>query len=130
MRMFDEDNGWGVGEKAILRTEDGGLHWHDVSPTNVDAFGYAATTEFVDSLRGWVLIPNPEDMLSGILYRSADGGASWNQAPVPFGGGALRFVDGRNGWMMASLGAGAGSMGDRRLSDRRFRSDLDAGVPQ
>jgi photosystem II stability/assembly factor-like uncharacterized protein len=49
-------------------------------------------------------------MLSGILYRTADGGATWDQAPVPFGGGELRFVDGRNGWMMASLGAGAGSM--------------------
>jgi photosystem II stability/assembly factor-like uncharacterized protein len=110
IRMFDENNGWGVSDSAILRTVDGARTWHDVSPTNVDSFGYAATTEFIDGLRGWVLVSNPSDMLSGILYRTADGGATWNQAPVPFGGGALRFVDGRNGWMMASLGAGAGSM--------------------
>lgn len=110
IRMFDENNGWGVSETSILRTENGGLAWHDVSPTNVHSFGYAATSEFSDHLRGWVLVPNPEDFLSGILYRTSDGGASWNQAPVPFGGGVLRFVDGRNGWMLASLGAGAGSM--------------------
>ncbi len=110
IRMFDDNNGWGVGERAILRTTDGGQNWHDVSPSSVDAFGYSATTEFVDSLRGWVLAANPADMLSGVLYRTTDGGITWNQSPVPFGGGALRFVDGRNGWMMASLGAGAGSM--------------------
>jgi photosystem II stability/assembly factor-like uncharacterized protein len=109
-RMIDERNGWGVSDASILRTNDGAVTWHDISPTNVDAFGYAATTEFIDSIRGWVLVPNPDDMLNGILYRTADGGATWDQAAVPFGGGVLRFVDGRNGWMMASLGAGAGSM--------------------
>jgi photosystem II stability/assembly factor-like uncharacterized protein len=110
IHMFDESNGWGVSDTAILRTVDGGHSWHDVSPTSVDSFGYATTTDFIDSLRGWALVSNPADMLSGILYRTSDGGATWDQAAVPFGGGALRFVDGRNGWMMASLGAGAGSM--------------------
>jgi photosystem II stability/assembly factor-like uncharacterized protein len=110
IRMFDESNGWGVSDTAILRTVDGARSWHDVSPTSVDSFGYATTTDFIDSLRGWALVSNPADMLSGILYRTSDGGATWDQAAVPFGGGALRFVDGRNGWMMASLGAGAGSM--------------------
>lgn len=110
IRMFDETNGWGVSDSAILRTVDSAHIWHDVSPTSVDAFGYAATTEFIDALRGWVLVPDPADMLSGILYRTADGGVTWDQSAVPFGGGALRFVDGRDGWMMASLGAGAGSM--------------------
>ena len=109
IRMFDENNGWGIGDTAVLRTADGGVNWHDVSPIESD-FGYTVTTEFIDHLHGWVLIPNPEDWLRGILYRTSDGGAHWNESPAPFGGGALQFVDNRRGWMMASLGAGAGSM--------------------
>jgi len=109
VHMFDEQNGWGVSDKAVLRTVDGGFTWHDVSPTASD-YGYSVTTEFLDSQHGWVLVPNLEDWLSGILFRTSDGGAHWNESPVPFGGGALQFIDGRRGWMMASLGAGAGSM--------------------
>ncbi|HEY5982111.1 MAG TPA: hypothetical protein VIU38_01445 [Anaerolineales bacterium] len=109
IRMFDVNRGWGVSDKAILRTVDGGATWHDVSPSTT-GYGYAVTTEFIDDTHGWVLIPNPDDFLSGILYRTVDGGLRWDQAPVPFGGGALQFMDGKHGWMMASLGAGAGSM--------------------
>jgi len=109
IRMFDPNDGWGVSEGAILRTVDGARTWHDVSPTDGD-FGYGVTTEFTDALHGWVLVSNPEDALSGILYRTSDGGLNWREAPVPFGGGTLQFIDEKRGWMMASLGAGAGSM--------------------
>ena len=110
IRMFDLQNGWGVSDAGILSTVDGAVTWHDVSPAGVKAFGYSVTTDFVDGLHAWVLVPNADDMLSGILYRTADGGSTWSEAPVPFGGGALSFLDSRRGWMMASLGAGAGSM--------------------
>ena len=110
MRWFNEDNGWGVSDAAVLRTANGGVTWHDVSPTQASSYGYSVSAEFIDNLHGWVLVPNPDDWLSGILYRTADGGANWKESPVPFGGGALEFLDNRQGWMMASLGAGAGSM--------------------
>jgi photosystem II stability/assembly factor-like uncharacterized protein len=109
IRMFDPNNGWGVSERAILRTVDGARTWHDVSPIEGE-YGYTVTTEFIDALHGWVLAANPDDALSGILYRTSDGGVNWREAPVPFGGGTLQFIDEKRGWMMASLGAGAGSM--------------------
>ena len=80
-----------------------------MSPTQSE-FGYTVTTEFIDAVNGWVLVPNPDDFLSGILFRTGDGGLHWKESPAPFGGGALQFLDNRHGWMMASLGAGAGSM--------------------
>jgi photosystem II stability/assembly factor-like uncharacterized protein len=40
----------------------------------------------------------------------ADGGLNWTVYPVPFGGGDMTFIDELHGWMMAPLGAGAGSM--------------------
>lgn len=110
IRMFDESNGWAVSDSAVLRTVDGGVAWLDVSPPQVHSLGYAAVTEFIDSLHGWVLAAAPENPLNGILYRTADGGATWDQSPVPFGRGAMEFLDSKRGWMMADLGAGAGSM--------------------
>lgn len=111
LHMLDQNNGWGIGDKAIVRTADGALTWHNVSPTGAAAFGYSVTADFLDTLHAWVLIPEANDMLTGTLYRTPDGGVSWTKIQVPFSGGDLHFLDARQGWMMASLGAGAGSMG-------------------
>jgi photosystem II stability/assembly factor-like uncharacterized protein len=108
--MVDEKNGWGINDTDVLRTDDGGVTWHKVSPANPGALGYSVTADFLDELDGWMLVPDPNNMLAGTLYRTSDGGASWSSSPVPFGGGDLHFLDLKHGWMMASLGAGAGSM--------------------
>ena len=110
IRMFDPENGWAVSQQRVLRTADGAASWHDVSPKPGTTFGYAARAYFLDKLHAWVLVPNANDMLRGILHRSGDGGLTWNESPVPFGGGSMQFLDAKQGWMMAALGAGAGSM--------------------
>ncbi|MCI0555876.1 MAG: hypothetical protein L0287_33450, partial [Anaerolineae bacterium] len=48
---------------------------------------------------------------SGTLYRTLDGGMTWMNSMTPFSGGDLNFLDADNGWMLADLGVGAGSMG-------------------
>jgi photosystem II stability/assembly factor-like uncharacterized protein len=46
----------------------------------------------------------------GLLFRTADGGASWDESILPPSmGGRFSFVDPSNGFFMADLGAGAGS---------------------
>lgn len=111
IRMLDAQNGWGISDTAVLRTADGGLTWHDASPESPGQLGYLVASSFLDLEHGWILVPDATDMLKGTLLSTADGGKSWNQVAVPFGGGDLHFLDPRHGWMMASLGAGAGSMG-------------------
>jgi photosystem II stability/assembly factor-like uncharacterized protein len=111
IRMLDETNGWGISDTAVLRTTDGGTSWHSVGPENAGQLGYSVNSAFLDQSHGWILVPDANDMLKGVLYHTSDGGSSWAKADVPFGGGDLRFLDPKNGWMMASLGAGAGSMG-------------------
>jgi photosystem II stability/assembly factor-like uncharacterized protein len=108
--MMDERNGWGISETAVLRTNDGGQTWYDIGPKEAAQLGYAATASFLDRLHAWVLIADPQDMLKGTLYRTANAGITWDSIPVPFGGGDLEFLNEKQGWMMASLGAGAGSM--------------------
>jgi photosystem II stability/assembly factor-like uncharacterized protein len=110
IRMLDDRNGWGINDTDVLRTDDGGFTWHNVSPANAGALGYAVITYFLDTQNGWMLVPDTKNMLVGTLYRTDDGGATWSSFPAPFGGGVLRFLDPKQGWMMASLGAGAGSM--------------------
>jgi photosystem II stability/assembly factor-like uncharacterized protein len=111
LHMVDDRNGWGITDTTIVRTDDGGVTWYKVGPPSVTSFGFAASSNFLDALHGWVLITDPKDPAAGMLYRTLDGGINWTQISVPFGSGDLHFLDANKGWIMASLGAGAGSMG-------------------
>ena len=111
IHMVDEKNGWGISDTNLLRTVDGGLTWYNIGPAKVSALGYSVITDFLSTEEGWVLVPDPTNMLIGTLYHTGDGGMTWSSVAVPFGGGVLHFLDSKQGWMMASLGAGAGSMG-------------------
>lgn len=111
IHMLDETNGWGINDTAVLRTIDGGKTWHNVSPSGENALGYAVDSDFLDLDHAWILVPDSNNMLAGSLYQTTDGGTNWTKSAVPFGGGDLHFLSANQGWMMASLGAGAGSMG-------------------
>ncbi len=111
IHMVDEKNGWGITDTKVVRTDDGGVTWYDVTPPNPPPLGYSARAEFLDEMHGWVLVADTSNPNAGTLYRTSDGGVSWTPLSVPFGSGELHFVDPNNGWAMADLGAGAGSMG-------------------
>jgi photosystem II stability/assembly factor-like uncharacterized protein len=111
LRMFNELEGWGIAEDAIVRTNTGGQVWHNVSPTGITEFGFNAHGFFRNSQRAWLLVPDDDASLGGgRLYLTTDGGLTWESNAVPFRDGHLTFVSDRNGWVMAGLGAGAGSM--------------------
>ena len=110
IRMLDEQNGWGITETAVLRTDDGGVTWYDVTPADLVDVAFATTHAFLDPAHAWVVAADQKDfMRAGILYRTQDGGLIWTSNEIPFGGGDLTFLDSTNGWMMADLGVGAGS---------------------
>ncbi|MCL4531394.1 MAG: hypothetical protein M1282_18575 [Chloroflexi bacterium] len=111
VHMVDANSGWGVTDTAVVRTEDGGVTWHEAGPSGVTTLGYTATSNFLDAQHGWILITDPKNPLAGTMYRTSDGGTTWTSSSVPFGSGDLHFLDADKGWIMASLGAGAGSMG-------------------
>lgn len=99
-------DGWGVTETQIVRTNDGGITWYNVTPPAVTEAGYQAALALTDNNHAWLLLPNENN---GMLHRTADGGLSWTSAPVPFRGADLRFLDADNGWALADLGVAAGS---------------------
>ena len=109
MAMIDRQTGWGLTANAVLRTRDGGVSWEDVSPGGLLAAQSGLSADFLDTMNGWVLAPNP-DGINGTLHRSGDGGNTWLSSQAPFSSADLQFLDPLNGWALASLGAAAGSM--------------------
>ncbi len=107
----DEHNGWGIstsGNGNILRTQDGGSTWLDVTPADLSEVSYSTRLSLLDVNTAWALIQR-EDFYSGTLHRTQDGGASWTSNPVPFSGGDLQFLDASTGRILADRGVGAGS---------------------
>jgi len=123
--MFNPTQGWGIGGQEdpgdhVLKTNDGGQTWVDVSPPEeAPALGErkAVLGFFSDINTAWVTY-----YLSGgapgavaIVWRTSDGGQTWEasqpldldqlnqEAYLP---SHLQFVDGQHGWLLAHVGAG------------------------
>ena len=113
--MLTEDTGWALTRDALLRTEDSGKTWFDITPPNAegDVAGKmtSAVVYFLDSRTGYLLMRSVEDSSVGTIYFTEDGGETWKWGKVPFGASVLQFPDAAHGFAMMDLGAGAGSMG-------------------
>ncbi|HEY9152785.1 MAG TPA: YCF48-related protein, partial [Anaerolineales bacterium] len=71
--------------------------------------GFGTTFYFLDSNHGWVVVSDSSNPSNGTLYRTQDGGATWQSSAVNFAMGNMVFVNASNGWMMSSLGVAVGS---------------------
>ena len=112
VQFLNKLDGWGVTETQIVRTNDGGLTWYNVTPSDVAETGSTVETFILDNEHAWVQKPDFNNFPNnGLLYRTADGGLNWTISSTPFSGGDLSFIDVNNGWMLADLGVGAGSNG-------------------
>ncbi|HNH26052.1 MAG TPA: hypothetical protein PLR93_03485 [Anaerolineales bacterium] len=111
IQMLDEVNGWALTEEKVVRTNDGGVTWYDVTPKNLKDAGYLVNTDFLDENTAWVQFPDMNKYPNGgTLYHTTNGGLTWESFSTPFSGGYIQFVDANNGWMLSDLGVGAGSM--------------------
>jgi photosystem II stability/assembly factor-like uncharacterized protein len=110
IRFLNPLDGWGVTETQIVRTNDGGMTWYNVTPPGLTETGYSAEVFTLDSNTAWVQIPDRENYYtSGFLYRTSDGGMTWVNIHTPFTASDIHFLDADTGWALADLGVGAGS---------------------
>lgn len=110
IQFFNELDGWGITESYLVRTNDGGSTWYDVTPPDVEEVGSTVETFILDNDHAWVQKPDFNNFPNnGLLYRTSDGGLTWTISSTPFSSGDLSFIDSNNGWMLADLGVGAGS---------------------
>jgi len=83
VHMLNAKNGWGWsskpdGSSILLRTDDGGQTWLDVSPQDKPASYYSF---FLDPKVGWLLYSDPATNAAGYL-RTLDGGKTWEKLPT------------------------------------------------
>lgn len=103
-------DGWGVTDTRLVRTNDGGITWYDLTPPEVTETGYGVYTFALDASHFWMQFPDFENYPNnGTLYRTTDGGFTWSSAATSFGGGDFQFLDPNNGWVLADLGVATGS---------------------
>jgi photosystem II stability/assembly factor-like uncharacterized protein len=106
IRFVDDRIGFIVGDGyVILRTVDGGEHWHGIK-SNRRVWAHLSDLQFVDRNHGWTIG-------EGGLARTTDGGATW-EGPLTVDpeagdsnitrGRALHFVDRDRGWLVGRFG--------------------------
>lgn len=105
IQFFTRQAGWGLADGYILRTENGGVSWHDVSPVRMDEDDPLAGF-FLNEQTAW-LLRTTENNTTGILYRTSDAGRLWRTSSLPAPKGLLYFNDLQTGWFMAQSTSGA-----------------------
>jgi len=108
MTFFDRSHGLVVlGGSFADRTSDGGVHWNFVALPSV--IGTQIT--FADPMHGWFAGTEIVDGKGGTeqLYRTADGGATWERLPDP-PAGDFSFRSANEGWGVAEDAKGSGSI--------------------
>lgn len=107
---LDTTRGWLVsqhpltGEVLLHKTEDGGETWVDsvLLPANLDygPITSAVYIEILDEKTGWVIVKqaSSSNFSLGILFRTDDGGETWQKLSAPLGE-PVHFVDPTRGWM-------------------------------
>lgn len=127
IHMVDAQSGWAsftdyrFPAVAVVVTTDGGTHWRDVTPPRSPGQRVAGLNVTVLSpLVAWgagVLANDATLHYTSEILRTADGGRTWRSAAIPpptglpdIGGvSSISFINPREGWLLASLGAAAGS---------------------
>ena len=127
--MQDMLNGWANGRTSgfgahVLRTEDGGYTWKDVTPPepaeSQEERVKEAESSFLDAEHAWVsyfYVPLTDNGIkvpaAPVVWRTQDGGFSWEASePLDLGEAAIsdyrissvQFVDEANGWLLAHVG--------------------------
>src|SRR5450759_1256661 len=117
--MFDEKSGWlevgyAVGQGHLFHTLDGGKTWQDVSPEPSSLF---LSRAFLNAQTAWELVSPPATFSNnqtndqpGTLYRTTDGGKTWDSTTVPFSDQVyLTFLDAQQGRAEKVTVCGAGT---------------------
>lgn len=126
IKMIDNTTGWGVANDGyddhILRTQDGGGSWQDITPPESvsvgEGIGKRALSFFLDNDHGWSTYYPEEDFLfePSLIWYTSDGGMSWEESSQLDGSGLetffepreLYFQDQHFGWLMLGHDRGVG----------------------
>jgi photosystem II stability/assembly factor-like uncharacterized protein len=99
IQMFDAFNGWALTDSYVLRTNDSGTTWYNVTVPGISSMGGAS---FQTATRAWIIAQVP-DTEGSTLFHTIDGGRTWTSfSNLPFRGGSIRFINDANGFVFES----------------------------
>ncbi|HEY3473766.1 MAG TPA: hypothetical protein VGK56_04100, partial [Anaerolineales bacterium] len=58
IQFFNDLDGWALTETFLVRTNDGGITWYDVTPPDLEEAGATVETFFLDKDHAWVQKPD------------------------------------------------------------------------
>ncbi len=111
-KFVSVNEGWiNLSSNSVLHTTNGGTTWSEVTLNATDlTFGVDATGQtmsFISPSTGWVMKTRSnanEDALGAVVYKTIDGGATWNptvlSSTIGDVGIQLQFVDANHGWAL------------------------------
>jgi photosystem II stability/assembly factor-like uncharacterized protein len=116
--VIDANTAWAAASQNLWSTADGGNTWtKHLTPNWTQAPAgnwWFNGLQFVDANNGWVVGASPYGSpAGGIVFRTADGGNTWNQQGMltTFSGlTGLSFVDANFGWVVGTASAVASSI--------------------
>jgi photosystem II stability/assembly factor-like uncharacterized protein len=127
--MIDETQGWGIAAQSVLRTENGGKSWSDVTPTGIESVESTIPTPapqglnsmelkeaFLDAQTAWIAAPGLDKVT---FFHTVDGGRTWQaselvvsistpQQVYPIDIISFTFLNAQTGWLFSSTGGGLG----------------------
>src|SRR5579872_5649057 len=116
LSMSDAYTGWArTTTQQILHTTDGGNSWRNVTPP-YPAGSVGQPRPVFTSLNGtdaWVAVSEnrqSNETFLNVVFRTSDGGNTWQKAMLPQGGlgvSQVQFVNAQDGWVLADFGGGA-----------------------
>ncbi len=106
LAMFDALHGWATMQRSVLRTDDGGAHWQDVTPQAAQPAAERIVAAYLNASTAWVAVVI-QNALTTTIYHTSDGGRSWQSASVQAPGiGIVQmvFINAQDGWLLANAG--------------------------
>jgi len=110
LHMVDDKTGWAHGG-GVLRSTDGGINWRDITPiySSGQRVGFSNITALSHQV-AWVIPAATNVSAPKEIFRTSDGGLTWRGATIQVPAlTSLSFINPREGWLLASFGAAAGS---------------------
>jgi photosystem II stability/assembly factor-like uncharacterized protein len=125
VKMISDTQGWGIANESILRTENGGRSWSNVTPTEIGTIlatipeqglsSFKLQGAFLNTQNAWIAAPGLGKIT---VFQTSNSGLTWQanesvalptpQEVYPILIDSFSFLNSQTGWLLMSKGMALG----------------------